>query len=84
MCVQKININKFFVDSEEIFSNDEEELFSKEADISFDFSVANESDTGLGGRWLSEDKQVVPYRRILIFKADKLKNLVAQVTALVQ
>ncbi|KAJ8917672.1 hypothetical protein NQ315_005119 [Exocentrus adspersus] len=71
-------------DSEEVFTNEEEEVFLKQADISFDFSVANESDTGLSGRWLSEDKQVVPYRRVVIFKADKLKNIVTQVTALVQ
>ncbi|KAJ8968057.1 hypothetical protein NQ314_002496 [Rhamnusium bicolor] len=70
-------------DSEEIFSNDEEAIFSNEAEINFEFSVADESDTGLGGKWLSEDKQVVPYRRILIFKADKFKNIIAQVTAFV-
>ncbi|KAJ8963534.1 hypothetical protein NQ317_015805 [Molorchus minor] len=70
--------------SEEIFSNDEEELFAKAADISFDFSVAKESDTGLSGRWLTEDKQVTPYRRILIFKAEKLKTIITEVTAFVQ
>ncbi|KAJ8933241.1 hypothetical protein NQ318_011680 [Aromia moschata] len=69
-------------ETEEIFSNDEEELFSKAADITFDFSVAKESDTGLSGNWLTEDKQVVPYRRILIFKAEKFKDIIEQVSAM--
>lgn len=68
-----------FSGSEEIFSNDEEEIFVKAAEVSFDFNVVDEADVGLGGRWLSEDKQVLPYRRILFFKADKLKNIIAQI-----
>lgn len=72
-----------FSASEEIFSNDEEELFLKAADVSFDFNVVNEADSGLGGKWLSEDKQVLPYRRILFFKADKLKNIINQIATFV-
>lgn len=72
-----------FVGSEEIFSNDEEEVFYKAADVSFEFNVVNEADIGLGGRWLSEDKQVLPYRRILFFKAEKLKNIISQIATLV-
>ncbi|CAH1100751.1 unnamed protein product [Psylliodes chrysocephalus] len=69
---------------EVIYTNDEEELFSKEADVSFEFNVSNETDTGLAGRWLAEDKQVVPYRKVIIFNANKLRNIITKITAFVQ
>ncbi|XP_060528967.1 protein BCCIP homolog [Cylas formicarius] len=71
-------------EGEEIYSNDEEQIFTKSAEITFDFSVETESDIGLGGRWLSEDKQMVPYRRVVIFKGDKLKSIINEITVLVQ
>lgn len=74
---------QIFLASEEIYSNDEEEIFYKAADHSFDFNVVNEADIGLGGRWLSEDKQVLPYRRVLFFKANKLKNIITDIAAFV-
>nr|CAI5855271.1 unnamed protein product [Callosobruchus analis] len=64
----------------EFFVNDEEEMFLKAADVTFAFSVEHESDTGLGGKWKTEDKQVIPYRRILIFKADKFKGILDKIT----
>ncbi|KAG5898212.1 hypothetical protein JTB14_005592 [Gonioctena quinquepunctata] len=69
---------------EEIFSNDEEEFFCKEAAVNFEFSVEDESDTGLGGKWLSEDKQVVPFRRVLIFEANKLDKILENVSVAIQ
>ncbi|XP_072386994.1 protein BCCIP homolog isoform X1 [Diabrotica undecimpunctata] len=69
---------------EVIFTNDEEEIFSKDADIGFEFSVANESDVGLGGRWLAEDKQVIPYRKVIMFKASKLKNIISKIALFVK
>lgn len=54
------------------------------ADLTFDFSVENESDSGLGGRWLSEDKELSPFRRVIIFKASKFKAIVDEITILVQ
>ncbi|XP_030755434.1 protein BCCIP homolog [Sitophilus oryzae] len=71
-------------DDEEIYSNDEEELFTKAADATFDFCVEKETDVGLGGKWLSEDKQMIPYRRVVIFKGSKFKDLVSQISILVQ
>lgn len=41
-------------------------------------------DSGLGGKWLSEDKQVTPFRRVLIFKAEHFKSIIDEVTAFVQ
>nr|CAH7744395.1 unnamed protein product [Callosobruchus chinensis] len=63
----------------EFFVNDEEEMFSKAADVTFAYSVEHEADTGLGGKWNTEDKQVIPYRRILIFKAEKFKGILDKI-----
>lgn len=73
-----------YIDGEELFTNDEEEIFKKVADLTFDFSVENESDSGLGGRWLSEDKELSPFRRVIVFKASKFKAIVDEITILVQ
>jgi len=71
-------------DSEELYTNDEEEIFTKAADLTFDFSVENQADTGLGGQWLSDDKLLVPFRRVVIFKGTKLRSIIDEVTTLVQ
>lgn len=68
---------------EEIFTNDEELLFSEAADVTFDFNVEDAVDTALGGRWTTEDQQLVPYRRIVVFNAKKFKNIIEDVTAFV-
>ncbi|KAF7273577.1 hypothetical protein GWI33_013715 [Rhynchophorus ferrugineus] len=69
---------------EELYSNDEEEIFRKAADATFDFSVEKEADVGLAGKWLSEDKQMIPYRRIIFFKGSKLNTIVNEISSLVQ
>ncbi|KAL1491521.1 hypothetical protein ABEB36_012105 [Hypothenemus hampei] len=82
--ISKTSKPKVFLGGEEVFSNDEEEIFKKYADLTFDFSVENQSDSGLSGRWLSEDKPMIPFRRVLIFKANKLETIVSEITVLVQ
>ncbi|RZC43064.1 BCIP domain containing protein, partial [Asbolus verrucosus] len=64
---------------ETTFSNDEEEIFHKKADCSFDYSVADKSDTGLTGNWQSEDKELVPYRRVILFKSDKFNSILNEI-----
>ncbi|XP_050310390.1 protein BCCIP homolog [Anthonomus grandis grandis] len=71
-------------EGEELFSNDEEEVFKKSADVTFDFSVENQCDSGLAGKWLSEDQQLTPFRRVIIFKGSQLKSIVDEITTLVQ
>lgn len=51
--------------------------------MSFDFNVVNEADIGLGGKWLSEDKQVLPYRRVVFFKAENLRKIIEQIATFV-
>lgn len=61
-----------------IWSNPEEEIFAEETNISFEFSVENESDSGLRGTW-SETDEVMPYRRILFFEACKLPSIISKI-----
>lgn len=68
---------------QETFTNDEEMLFSEAADTTFDFNVEDAVDTGLSGRWTSDDEQLVPFRRIVVFNAKKFKNIIDDVTAFV-
>lgn len=58
-------------------------IFHQAADASFDFNVVKEADIGLSGKWLSEDQQVLPYRRVLFFKAEKLQNIITQIASYV-
>lgn len=65
--------------AEVYFSNPEEELFDEETDIKFEFSVKNESDSGVAGHWLEEDETMTPYRRVLLFPAEKLSSILQKV-----
>ncbi|XP_066247726.1 protein BCCIP homolog [Euwallacea similis] len=69
-------------DGDELYTNDEEVVFTKAADLTFDFSVEN-ADTGLSGRWDDDDQQLVPYRRVNIVKAVKYKDIVDEINTLV-
>lgn len=59
-----------------IYANAEEEFFAEEAELQFDYSVASESDTGLGGAWSDCDDEWKPCRRILLLPASKLDNVI--------
>ncbi|XP_044271315.1 protein BCCIP homolog [Tribolium madens] len=65
--------------NETVFSNDEEEIFCKKADCSFNYSVVGKTDTGLTGNWQSEDKELIPHRAIILFKADKLPSIISEI-----
>lgn len=62
-----------------LWSNPEEEIFAEEATVSFEFSVENETDSGLSGRWTESDEEMKPYRRVLLFEASKLQSIVAKI-----
>ncbi|KAJ3642562.1 hypothetical protein Zmor_025327 [Zophobas morio] len=66
-------------DSETVFSNDEEEIIYNKCDYSFTYSVAGKTDTGLTGKWQSEDKELIPYRGVILFKADKFPSILNQI-----
>lgn len=62
-----------------IFSNPEEKIFYDECDLSLEFNVSSESDTGVSGRWTEDDVEMVPYRRLILFKAQKLPSIIQKV-----
>lgn len=58
-----------------LWSNPEEEIFAEKATISFEFSVEEEADSGLSGKWTETDDEMIPYRRVLFFEASKLQSI---------
>lgn len=66
-----------------IFANGEEEIFAKEAEVSFEFNVVAESDTSVCGKWSDGDTEMIPHRKILFIKGDKLNNIIQQVKVFV-
>lgn len=65
------------------FVNAEEEIFTNASEVAFEFCVENESDTGVGGFWTEDDKQMVPYRKILLLTASQLPNIIHNVKTFV-
>lgn len=61
------------------FSNPEEEIFDKDLMLSYEFSVAGDTDTGLTGNWLEADKALQPYRRVIMFDANNLTTMIDQI-----
>ncbi|KAK5644834.1 hypothetical protein RI129_006134 [Pyrocoelia pectoralis] len=66
-----------------IFSNAEEEIFDKEAEVSIEYNVTSQCDTGLAGQWEEEDSEMIPYRRILFIQGNKFPAIVQKVKAFV-
>ncbi|XP_055678870.1 protein BCCIP homolog [Lutzomyia longipalpis] len=65
------------------YSNPEEEVIAKDAILSFDYSVA-EADTGLTGNWLEDDVALTPYRKVIVFEAKKLPEIVCRIKEFVE
>ncbi|KAM9379984.1 BRCA2 and CDKN1A-interacting protein [Phaethornis superciliosus] len=53
-----------------MFANAEEEFFYEKALLKFNYSVQEESDTCLGGRWSFDDVPMKPLRTVMIVPAD--------------
>ncbi|XP_078048863.1 protein BCCIP homolog isoform X1 [Augochlora pura] len=62
-----------------LWSNPEEEIFAEEATSSFEFSVEKDSDSGLSGTWAETDNEMIPYRRVLLFEASKLQQIIDKI-----
>ncbi|XP_072752332.1 protein BCCIP homolog [Anoplolepis gracilipes] len=62
-----------------LWSNPEEEIFAEKATVSFEFSVEEEADSGLSGKWTETDTEMIPYRRVLLFEASKLQSIIDKI-----
>ncbi|XP_004700933.1 BRCA2 and CDKN1A-interacting protein [Echinops telfairi] len=58
--------------AELLFANAEEEFFYEEATLKFSYSVLEESDTRLGGRWSFDDVPMKPLRTVMLVPADRM------------
>uniref|UniRef100_A0A8C5SMJ4 Protein BCCIP homolog n=1 Tax=Laticauda laticaudata TaxID=8630 RepID=A0A8C5SMJ4_LATLA len=58
--------------AELMFSNAEEEFFYEQSGLKFSYSVEEESDSCLGGRWSFEDTPMKPLRTVMVVPADRM------------
>lgn len=65
-----------------IWSNQEEEIFADDAMCSFEFSVDKDTDSGLSGAWTEDDSEMTPFRRVMLFEAEKLPKIIEKVKTL--
>ncbi|KAM3859313.1 protein BCCIP homolog [Diretmus argenteus] len=57
---------------EMMFVNAEEEFFYEQATMKFHYSVQEEADSCLGGRWSFDDVPMKPFRTVMLIPADKM------------
>lgn len=58
-----------------MFSNAEEEFFYENSLLKFSYSVQEESDSCLGGRWSFEDVPMKPSRTVMVIPADRMNAI---------
>ncbi|XP_035185305.1 BRCA2 and CDKN1A-interacting protein [Oxyura jamaicensis] len=58
-----------------MFANAEEEFFYEKALLKFSYSVQEESDTCLGGRWSFDDVPMKPLRTVMVVPADGINAI---------
>lgn len=61
---------------DDIYSNGEEEVLNEYADANFEYSVENETDSTLSGKWSKNDSALVPYRKVVYFDAAKFPVII--------
>ncbi|KAJ8365528.1 hypothetical protein SKAU_G00143590 [Synaphobranchus kaupii] len=55
-----------------MFSNAEEEFFYEQAVVKFNYSVQEETDSCLTGRWSFDDVPMKPYRTVMLIPMDRM------------
>ncbi|XP_066474891.1 BRCA2 and CDKN1A-interacting protein [Tiliqua scincoides] len=58
-----------------MFANAEEEFFYEKSLLKFSYSVQEESDSCLGGRWSFEDLPMKPLRTVMVIPADRMNAI---------
>jgi len=58
-----------------IYTNEEEEFFAEQSELSFSYSVASERDTVVDGGWDDEDCEMDPLRTVLLIPASKMDTI---------
>lgn len=60
---------------EMMFANAEEEFLFEKAILKFNYSVQEESDTQLSGRWSFDDVPMKPLRTVMLVPADRMNSI---------
>ncbi|KAK1333380.1 hypothetical protein QTO34_005763 [Cnephaeus nilssonii] len=60
-----------------MFANAEEEFFYEKAVLRFSYSVQEESDSRLGGRWSFDDVPMKPLRTVMLVPCDRMGEVMA-------
>lgn len=68
---------------ERLFRNFEEEIFYKNALLSFEFSVKDQSDSALCSGWNDDGGPYEPFRTVMIVAADKIPTIMSEMTAFI-
>lgn len=63
---------------EYLFVNAEEEFFFEQAVIKFHYSVQEETDSCLSGRWSFDDVPMKPFRTVMLIPADRMPAIMAK------
>ncbi|KAG7492670.1 hypothetical protein MATL_G00016780 [Megalops atlanticus] len=58
-----------------MFANAEEEFFYEQATVKFNYSVQEEADSCLTGRWSFDDVPMKPYRTVMLIPMDKMDTI---------
>uniref|UniRef100_A0A2K6LTL2 BRCA2 and CDKN1A-interacting protein n=1 Tax=Rhinopithecus bieti TaxID=61621 RepID=A0A2K6LTL2_RHIBE len=75
-CYFYLLISKTFVEKAALmFANAEEELFYEKAVLKFNYSVQEESDTCLGGKWSFDDVPMTPLRTVMLILDNKMNEI---------
>ena len=90
MCYFYLLISKMFVEAgkknskkkwsnqkkdELMFANAEEEFFYEKTILKFNYSVQEESDTCLGGRWSFDDVPMKPLQTVMLIPSNKMNEI---------
>ncbi|KAJ8264465.1 hypothetical protein GJAV_G00149480 [Gymnothorax javanicus] len=69
---KKSNPGRGAPQEELMFANAEEEFFYEQAEVKFNYSVQEEADSCLAGRWSFDDVPMKPYRTVMLIPMDRM------------
>ncbi|KPP60048.1 BRCA2 and CDKN1A-interacting protein-like [Scleropages formosus] len=76
MAAKKSSSKKAGKQEEELmFSNAEEEFFREQSTLKFNYSVQEEADSCLGGRWSFDDVPMKPFRTVMLIPTDRMGTI---------
>uniref|UniRef100_A0A1A9WUN9 Protein BCCIP homolog n=1 Tax=Glossina brevipalpis TaxID=37001 RepID=A0A1A9WUN9_9MUSC len=69
---------------EDFYSSAEEEFLARKAINSIEYSMPDDSDKGISGDWLEVEDAPPPYRKMLLFEASQMSNIIMELRQQIQ